>query len=224
MGVALLSTASTASNKDQDSRDKIQGGGGKNAPDGRTPASMEVVGASGVDGVLDDLEAGKVTGHGDDCDDKGQEGEERGDKGAEEAGAEAEQEGQEGKASSNGVQNQNSGENPGGIAVALGEGKALDSCESGGGIVANVSLGAVIRSVSDDAVSKCAKCYSVYSAATTDVDLQDREVVDHRRGDRHDNKESRGSKQQHCAEVVKECADTHDERLHLLICLDVERH
>lgn len=220
MGVGLLSTAGTASDKDQDSCDEIQGGGGKNAPDGRTPASVEVVGAPGVDGVLNDLEAGKVTGHGDDCDDKGQEGEERGDKGAEEAGAQAEQESQEGKASSNGVQNQNSGEDPGGIAVALGEGKALDSCKSGGCIVANVSAGAIIRSVSDDTVSKCAKCYSVYSAAATDVDLQNREVVDHRRGDRHDNKESRGSKQQHCAEVVKECADTHDERLHLLMCLD----
>lgn len=146
MSVSLLSTTGTAGNKDQDSRDQIQGSGDKNAPDGRTPASMEVVGAPSVDGVLDDREAGKVTCHGDDGDEKGQEGKEGGDKGAEEAGAEAEQEGQEGKASSNGVQDQNSGEDPGGIAVVLGERKALDSCESGGGIVANVSLGAVIRS------------------------------------------------------------------------------
>lgn len=146
--MALLSTASTAGNKDQDSCDKVQGGSDENAPDGRTPAGSEVVGAPGVDAVLDDPEAGKVTCHGDKRDDKGEEREEGGDKGAEEAGAQAEQKGQEGKASSNGVQNQDSGEDLGGIAVAIGERKAADSCESRGGIIANVRAGAIIRPAS----------------------------------------------------------------------------
>lgn len=70
-GAALLRAASTAGNKDQDSCDQSQGSSGENAPDGRTPASINVGGTPGVDSVLDDLKAGKITGHGDDCGDKG---------------------------------------------------------------------------------------------------------------------------------------------------------
>lgn len=46
-----------------------------------------------------------------------------------------------------------------------------------------------------------------------EVDFQNGEVIDDRRSDRHDNEKCRGSQQQDCAEIVEECADTHDERL-----------
>lgn len=60
-----------------------------------------------------------------------------------------------------------------------------------------------------DAVTKGTKCYSVDRAAAAEVDLQEREVVDDGRSHGHDDEERRGGKQQHRAEVVKECSDTH---------------
>jgi len=146
-GAAILSTTSTAGNKDQNSRNQGQGGGGQNTPDGRTPASNDVVRSPGVDGVLDDLETGEITCHGNDCDDESQGGEKGGDKGADDAGAEAEQKGQEGEAGSDGVQNHYPGKDSGGIAVVLREVELVNLSESGGGIVANVSAGTIIRSV-----------------------------------------------------------------------------
>lgn len=73
----------------------------------------------------------------------------------------------------------------------------------------------------DNTVSKCSIRYSVYSAATTKVDLQDGEVIDDRRRNRHDDQKCGGSKQQDCADVVEESTDAHDEGLsRLLLCID----
>lgn len=116
---AVLDTTGTASDKHQDGRNQRQRRSSQNAPDGRSPVGLDVGRAPGVDGVLDDLEAGKVAGHGDDGGDKGQEGEEGRDKGAEEAGAQAEEEGQEGEAGGDGVQDHDLCENPEAIAVGL---------------------------------------------------------------------------------------------------------
>lgn len=70
----------------------------------------------------------------------------------------------------------------------------------------------------DDTISKCSVRYSVYSIARK-VDLQDGEVIDDRRRDRHNDQKCCGAKQQYCAEVVKESTDTHDEGLsRLLLC------
>jgi hypothetical protein len=67
----------------------------------------------------------------------------------------------------------------------------------------------------DDTVTKCSVCYPVYGIGidTTEIDLQDGEVIDDRRSNRHDNQECRGGQQQYCAKVVEESADTHDEGL-----------
>lgn len=73
----------------------------------------------------------------------------------------------------------------------------------------------------DNTVSKCSIRYSVYSVATTKIDLQDGEVIDDRRRDRHDDQKGGGSKQQHCADVVEEGTDAHDGGLsRLLLCMD----
>lgn len=147
MSVSLLGATSTAGNEDQNSGNQVQDGSDENAPDGRTPSSDDVVGTARVDSVLDDAKSSKVTGHGDEGNDKGQEGEERGDERTDEAGAQAEQEGQKGEAGGDGVQNQYPRKNLGAITVALGERDLSNLSEGGGGIVANVRRGAGIWSM-----------------------------------------------------------------------------
>lgn len=145
MSLSSLGATSTAGDEDQNSGDQVQDGSDENAPDGRTPSSDDVAGAARVDGVLDDAKGGKVAGHGDDGNDKGQEGEERGDEGTDEAGAEAEQKGQKGEAGADGVQNQYPRKNLGAVTIGLGERDLSSLSQGSGGIIANVRGCAGIR-------------------------------------------------------------------------------
>lgn len=138
MSASLLGATSTAGNEDQNSGNQGQDGSDENAPDGRTPSSDDVVRASRVDSVLDDSKGSKVTGHGDESDNEGQEREESGDQRTDEASAQAEQEGQKGEAGGDGMQNQNPRKNPGAITVGFRERDLANLCQGGGGIIANV--------------------------------------------------------------------------------------
>lgn len=145
MSLSSLGATSTAGNEDQNSGDQVQDGSDENAPNGRTPSSDDVAGAARVDSVLDDAKGSKVTGHGDEGNDKGQEGEERGDEGTDEAGAQAEQKGQKGEAGGDGVQNQYPRKNPGAITVGLGERDLSSLSQGSGGIISHVRGCAGIR-------------------------------------------------------------------------------
>lgn len=214
---AAATTARAAGEEDNDGGSQGEDSSDKDEPDTDSPLSVEVD-VCIVDPSLDNGEASKVAGQGDNSDKEGQEGDKRRHQGAQCAGAEGQEEGDEAEPGSNGVQHHDISQCLGRVLGSIRKFNDIASSSvvnDRGRVVADLRLGAFIAALSENAVTKGAKVdyrwglASVGPGQLVKVDLKDGDVVDYRSSDVNDDEQDCRCEQQEAAEMVDESSNAH---------------
>lgn len=210
--VLLCTTASAASDEQENGGDQGKDASGEHTPSGGTEVARAVALVVVADGTSDEVEADEVADEGNGGDDKAKGGREGSQQGQQHAGAQRQKEGNEDDAGSNGVKDHDVGETTGRGLPGAGEVCAINIADQLSNVVANSGIAAAVTvgaSVANAPTKGTKIDLGSGQAVAAQVDCEYGQLVHNGSRNVSDDEQSRCCEQQHAAEVVEEDADTH---------------